>query len=376
LINSQGNPNEFWKKIGKIGVRSECRNTIPMEVKINDGSICNDKKVVLDKWKNDFSNMLNKNYSNNIDINSNSESIHHEYLDSEITTNEVYNVLKCSKNRKSPGVDDIQVELYKNPSALNALTCIFNICYNSGKVPTMWSKGIITPIPKSSTFDPRDPLSYRGITLAPTSYKIYCGVLNSRLTVKLDDLEYLNDEQNGFRKGRSTIDHLSTLTTIIETRKLRKASTFCAFIDFKKAYGWVNRNLLFCKLESLGLSSKIIKALHSLYYNAESCVKINGNYADWFDVKSGLKQGYILSPLLLKLFINNLVDEMKKLNVGVKLDNEEICVLLYADDVVSLCENESDLQKILDVLSTWCNTNDLVVNLDKSKIVHFRTVNE
>jgi hypothetical protein len=76
------------------------------------------------------------------------------------------------------------------------------------------------------------------------------------------------------------------------------------------------------------------------------------------------------------LFINNLVDEMKKLNVGVKLDNEEICVLLYADDVVSLCENESDLQKILAVLSTWCNTNDLVVNLDKSKIVHFRTVNE
>jgi hypothetical protein len=67
---------------------------------------------------------------------------------------------------------------------------------------------------------------------------------------------------------------------------------------------------------------------------------------------------------------------MKKLNVGVKLDNEEICVLLYADDVVSLCENESDLQKILAVLSTWCNTNDLVVNLDKSKIVHFRTVNE
>jgi hypothetical protein len=77
------------------------------------------------------------------------ESIHDEYLDSEITTNEVYNVLKCSKNRKSPGVDDIQVELYKNPSALNALTCIFNICYNSGKVPAMWSKGIITPIPKS-----------------------------------------------------------------------------------------------------------------------------------------------------------------------------------------------------------------------------------
>ena len=108
-------------------------------------------------------------------------------------------MLKCSTNGKSPGVDDIQVELYKSPSALNALTRIFNICY-SGEVPAMWSNGIITPIPASSASEPWDPLSYKGITLAPTSYKIYCGVLSSRLTVKLNDLEYLNDDQNGFRK--------------------------------------------------------------------------------------------------------------------------------------------------------------------------------
>jgi hypothetical protein len=100
----------------------------------------------------------------------------------------------------------------------------------------MWSKGIITPIPKSSTSDPRDPMSYRDLTLASVAYKLYCGVLNARLTVELYDMEVINDEQNGFRKGRSTIDHLSTLTTIIETRKGRKLSTFCAFIYFKKAY--------------------------------------------------------------------------------------------------------------------------------------------
>ena len=178
------------------------------------------------------------------------------------------------------------------------------------------------------------------------------------------------------RKGRSTIGHLSTLTTSTEIRKLRKASTLRAFIDLKKAYAWVNRNLLFCKLDSLGLSSKIIKALYSLYYNVQSFVEINGNYTEWFDIKSGLKQDCILFPLLFNIFIINLVDEVKKLSVGVKLDNEKSCALLYADDVVFLCENESELQKCLDVLSTWCNTNDLVVNLDKSKIVHFRTVNE
>ncbi|CAC5407977.1 unnamed protein product [Mytilus coruscus] len=41
-----------------------------------------------------------------------------------------------------------------------------------------------------------DTLSYRGITLASVSYKLYCGVLNSRLTYKLDDIDFLCDEQN------------------------------------------------------------------------------------------------------------------------------------------------------------------------------------
>lgn len=43
------------------------------------------------------------------------------------------------------------------------------------------------------------------------------------------------DEQNGLRKGRNTIDHISTLTTVIETRKPRKLSTYVAFIDLKKS---------------------------------------------------------------------------------------------------------------------------------------------
>ncbi|CAG2255049.1 unnamed protein product [Mytilus edulis] len=206
LMNTASNPKEFWRKIGKIGVGNERQNNIPMEVKLSDGSLCNNQNVVIDTWKNSFCDMLNQNHSS-ISLNSN-QVIFDEFLDNVISIDEVYKVLNLSKNGKSPGIDDIQVELFKNNTALNALTRIFNICYDSGKIPSLWSKGMITPIPKSSTSDPHDPMSYRGITLAPSSYKLYCGVLNARLTSKLDDLDCLNDEQNGFRKDRSTIDHL------------------------------------------------------------------------------------------------------------------------------------------------------------------------
>jgi hypothetical protein len=57
---------------------------------------------------------------------------------------------------------------------------------------------------------------------------------------RLDTRDIIQDEQNNFRKSKSTIDHLSTLKSIIETRKLRKLSTFAVFVDFKKAYDTVN----------------------------------------------------------------------------------------------------------------------------------------
>jgi hypothetical protein len=83
-----------------------------------------------------------------------------------------------AKNGKSPGIDRIQAEECKNQIVIYVLYKLFNLCIKTGKVPSMWNRGIITPIPKCSTSDPRDPLSYRGITLAPFAYKVLCGILN------------------------------------------------------------------------------------------------------------------------------------------------------------------------------------------------------
>jgi hypothetical protein len=107
----------------------------------------------------------------------------------------------------------------------------------SGSVPSAWSKDIITPIPKSSTADARDPLSYSGITLAsPCMYKIYFSISNNRLTKWCEDNNSICDKQNGFCKGKCTVDQIQLLTTIVETRKLNRFPTFASFIDFKKVY--------------------------------------------------------------------------------------------------------------------------------------------
>ena len=80
----------------------------------------------------------------------------------------------------------------------------------------------------------------------------------------------------------------------------------------------------------------------------------------------------MLSPLLINLFINNLAIFLKSLDLGVKIGDENVCVMLYADDLVLLAESETDLQLLLNALYDWCGRNDMTVNLVKSNVVDFR----
>ena len=95
---------------------------------------------------------------------------------------------------------------------------LMKVCFTSGSIPAEWSKGII--IHKSNTADMRDPLSYRGITLSNSMYKLYSSVINDRPSKWVENSDILVDEQSGFRKQRSTIDHLSSVTNLIETLKI------------------------------------------------------------------------------------------------------------------------------------------------------------
>ena len=180
-------------------------------------------------------------------------------FDKDISIMEVRKAIFSAKRKKAFGIDGIPCDVLRNDTSVSFLQILFNVCFDSGFTPPEWGRGIINPIPKSSTSDPRDPLSYRGITLAPAIhvYKLYCSILYERLSYWVNSNNVLVDEQNGFRKGRSTVDHICSMTNLLETRLKRKRSTFAAFIDFKKAYDSVNRSILLGKLIAVGINGKM-----------------------------------------------------------------------------------------------------------------------
>ena len=293
-------------------------------------------------------------------------------MDCEITTDEILRAIQKGKRRKAGGVDEIPLESLANKTAVSTLKKLFNCCYDTGIIPSDWEKSIINPIPKDLSKDQRDPMNYRGISLTCSTYKLYCSVLLSRLQTWIDEQDILSDEQNGFRKGRSCMDHIISLISVAQTRITSGADVFAGFVDFSKAFDCVNRQKLWKKLINQGLSTKFVNALCALYKNVQSSVRVNGQLSEWFEVSCGLKQGCLLSPVLFAIFLDDLIKDIKSLNTGVNIDGGRLCILAYADDIVLVANTAEELQNMLNVLSTWCKNNDMVVNVNKTNILHLR----
>ena len=94
---------------------------------------------------------------------------------------------------------------------------------------------------------------------------MYTDILNVRFSKRIDENNIIVDEQNGFRRNRSCLEHINALYTVINKRKHQKQSTYVCFVDAKKAFDTVQRDCLWYKLMSLGIKRKILKAVQSLY---------------------------------------------------------------------------------------------------------------
>ena len=117
---------------------------------------------------------------------------------------------------------------------------------------------------------------------------------------------------------------------------------FCRF--YKKAFDSISRKYLWEKMRNLGVSGKLLKTIQAMYTNVRYTIKVNELFTDYFKVDQGVKQGCPLSPTLFNIFINDLVLDLRKAGVGLSLETDNVCSLLYADDV-ALCANQKKIYR-------------------------------
>ena len=137
---------------------------------------------------------------------------------------------------------------------------------------------------------------------------------------------------------------------------------------------------------SCGISGKILNVIKNMYIKAKSSVSLTAEAeSDSFPCNIGGRQGENLSPLLFSIYLQDLKSFISRKCDGLKdignmqkehLDEEivtyfKLYILLYADDTVILAENPNDLQASLNEMEKYCDTFDLHINVNKTKILIF-----
>ena len=231
-------------------------------------------------------------------------------------------------------MDHIRNEFLKScpKEILQIFVNFFNLILSSGLIPDEWCIGLILPLYKNKG-DINNPDNYRGITLLSCIGKLFTAVINSRLTKYLDAVGCIGEEQAGFRQGYSTIDHIFTLHAIIDMYLSKNKKLFCAFIDYRKAFDFVDRCSLWSKLIAVGINVKLLSVIRNLYCKAKSCVKSNGKLSDYFNCNIGVRQGENLSPLLFAIFLNDFEFSVSRKYAGLSELGHDINQILSDDDV-------------------------------------------
>ncbi|KAK6764893.1 hypothetical protein RB195_025000 [Necator americanus] len=238
-------------------------------------------------------------------------------------------------------------------------------------VPKQWETSKTVLLYKKG--DPHDIGNYRPICLLSVIYKLFTRVILNRIEKVLEEGQPC--EQAGFRKGFSTIDHIHTVSKLIEVSREYKMPLCLTFIDLKKAFDSVETEAVVEALDNQGVPTQYIKVLRELYSNFTT--GISPFYKNIIiDVKRRVRQGDTISP---KIFTATLENAMRKLewdDMGVKVDGRQLHHFCFADDIVLITPSTSQAERMLTEFDETCGCIGLQLNLDKTMFMRIGWVSD
>ena len=214
---------------------------------------------------------------------------------------------------------------------------------------------------------PSQTTSYRLISLLSAIMKLFERVIEKRLQKHLEDNGFFSKYQSGFRKSKSTNDHLFRLSQTIMESFNWEEHVIAAFLDVEKTFDNVWHNGLGYKIYQLDLPTKLCRWLSDFLVGRVIQVKIEGFLFPKVYPKTGVPQGSNLSPLLFLIYVNDMP------NPG----HHQTDKSQFADDTGQWALSESIdlaveyLQRDLDKLERWCAKWRIKLNPAKTKVIIF-----
>ncbi len=268
---------------------------------------------------------------------------------------------KCNNTK-----DNIPLKIYREYASVlcKPLIVLFTSIFTYNIIPECLKTADCIPLYKGKG-KKTQASSYRAIFNLTFLTKVFEKIIYHRLNKMVEPS--LCDAQHGFRKRRSCETAVSCLTqSIFNTVDKRKGKVLAIFIDFRKAFDSVNRNLLLEKMmNEFNVEPYMVKLFRN-YFTDRKFKIINGNFnSKYYEINNGVPPGSCLGSILFSMFINSISKVI------------DLPHYLYADDLVifvdatDLKDGFSKLQNCLAKVEKWCDKNSLTINVDKTKAMFF-----
>lgn len=289
-------------------------------------------------------------------------------LEAPISTREIERAIDELSPGKSPGPDGLGAAFYKafKVEVAEALHRVVTEAYAVKQMPPSFRRSHIVLIPK--TDEPSKLLSvgaYRPISLTNVDYKIVMKVLARRLQAVITII--VGPHQTCGIKGRTIATNIHVARSILECCDALEGRVAMLQLDLEKAFDRVSHEVLFCILEHANVGSVLLEGVKMAYAECSTSVIVNKNVTESFKVRSSVRQGCPLSPLLFAMYLEPFCLKLiqnEKIR-GFRLTSCEVKVLSYADDIAVFCDDTDSIREVVKEAACFCKLSGSTINWSK-----------
>ena len=249
-----------------------------------------------------------------------------------------------------------------SPAIEKYLSEAFNMSFSKRKFPEFLKLAKVVPIFKRG--DKTSPENYRPISLLCSISKIFEKLLYNRMVQFFVNRKLFASEQFGFRKKRSCVHAISTVTDYIREKIDKKSTGQACFIDLQKAFDTLDHSILLKTLYAYGYRGPIFDILMDYLANRYQYIETVNDRTDTLQINTGVPQGSILGPFLFLVYINDLPSYIGNISK----------IAIFADDtsiVKAGPRNQCFLQTDSDRINNWFCYNKLSLIISKCEVVNF-----
>ncbi|MCU7844861.1 MAG: endonuclease/exonuclease/phosphatase family protein [Candidatus Thiodiazotropha sp. (ex Monitilora ramsayi)] len=273
------------------------------------------------------------------------------------------------KRSTAPGADTVHYEMLKQltDKGIFQLLGLINKSWMDGELPSQWKESDILPILKPDK-SPKEPKSYRPISLTSCICKVMETMIATRLATYIDKNNLLANTQSGFRKNRSTLDQLVRLESEIKVAQKKGKALVAVFLDLEKAFDLMWRKGVLLKLTEFGIEGRLLNWIGDFLADRKIRVRVGKETSEKREVENGSPQGSVISPILFNVIMNSLSEEIGR---------DPVALSQFADDSAIWKATRKPqtaikhLQITLNKIENWGKNWGFRISAEKTKCVIF-----